>query len=124
MKPVIYQLVVRYFGNTNRTNALDGTGAGTTGDPRVVQVRLHRANVTTMVLSTDGIPSRAGTWNLRYCPALKPISRSSSMRTGWTERTTNGSVTNSSASATAACVKAMSITKCACAWTPITSWWR
>ena len=25
MKPVIYQLVVRYFGNTNRTNALDGT---------------------------------------------------------------------------------------------------
>jgi glycosidase len=25
MKPVIYQLVVRYFGNTNRTNAIDGT---------------------------------------------------------------------------------------------------
>ncbi len=25
MKPVIYQLVVRYFGNTNRTNAMDGT---------------------------------------------------------------------------------------------------
>jgi glycosidase len=25
VKPVVYQLVVRYFGNTNRTNAIDGT---------------------------------------------------------------------------------------------------
>ena len=25
MKPVIYQLVVRYFGNTNQTNLPDGT---------------------------------------------------------------------------------------------------
>ncbi len=31
------------------------------------------------VRSTDGSPSRAGTWNLRYCPALKPISRSRPM---------------------------------------------
>ena len=25
MKPVIYQIVVRYFGNTNTTNQQDGT---------------------------------------------------------------------------------------------------
>ena len=41
--------------------------------------------------------------------AASSISRSSSISTGCTERITNGSVTNSSASRTAACVKATSI---------------
>ena len=50
MKPVIYQIVVRYFGNTNTTNQQDGTietnGCGrfaditeTADDPDVVKGR-------------------------------------------------------------------------------------
>ena len=39
--------------------------------------------------------------------AASSISRSSSMSTGWTARTTNGSVTNSSASRTAQRVNAI-----------------
>ncbi|HJT76261.1 MAG TPA: alpha-amylase family glycosyl hydrolase, partial [Gemmataceae bacterium] len=47
VKPVIYQLVVRYFGNTNTTNRRDGTlavnGCGTFADVRDTALRELKA---------------------------------------------------------------------------------